>query len=165
MNIFNKIAEFFSNLFNSKKSLENHVKKFIHHLDNDLTDNFLELLFKLFSLVLLLDKKFRRNIENFDARYTFRSMDDKISASVIFAGGKMKIINKDINNTNVTVVFKDGRTLREFLFADNPDIFSFIIDNKLYYIGNLNYLLKFAYMANHLKLAFKLPKSPNQKCL
>ena len=68
----------------------------------------------------------------------------------------MKVIRSEISDTNVTIIVKDGKALWEFLMSDNPDVFAFVLDNKLTYEGNLNYLMKFGYMAKSLKLMFSL---------
>lgn len=132
------------------------LKKIIKCIETDLLDDFLEMLFKIIRLTLCLDRGYRRNIENFDARYAFRSEDGRIAASAIFKKNKMKVKKDAVEDTNVTVFFKDGKTLWEFLMADDPDVFSFVLENKLRYEGNLNYLLKFGYMSKRLKLMFGL---------
>ncbi|MDP2335889.1 MAG: hypothetical protein Q8N05_05485 [Bacteroidota bacterium] len=129
-------------------------KKFVKCLEEESLDFFLEILLNFMDLYLALNKKFRRNIENFNARYAFKSQDGRIDASVIFSGSKMKVINHVIDNTNVTVIFKDGKALKNFLFSDSPDIIGAILSSEVQYTGNLNYLAKFAYMAKNLKLQF-----------
>jgi hypothetical protein len=117
-------------------------------------ENFLELLLKAVRLVLCVNRKFRRNIKDFNARYAFRSKDGKIAASAIFKNNKMKVKKNAIEDTNVTVIFKDGKALWEFLMGKDPDVFVFILESKLTYEGNANYLMKFAYMAKHLMYMF-----------
>ena len=132
------------------------LKKIISCIETELLDDFLEMLFKVIRLTLCLDRDYRRNIEGFNARYAFRSEDGRIAASAIFKKNKMKVKKDAVADTNVTVFFKDGKTLWEFLMADDPDVFSFVLENKLRYEGNLNYLLKFGYMSKRLKLMFGL---------
>lgn len=130
------------------------IKKAIGNVESNVMDDFLELLLKMVRLALLVDPEFRRNIKNFSGRLTFRSQDQKIAASAIFAENKMEVSSKEVENSNVTVIFKDGKSLWEFLLSKNPDVFAFILENKLTYKGNLNYILKFGYMARHLALKF-----------
>lgn len=137
-------------------SLKRVVKKITRCIETDLMDDFLELLLRIIRLVLCVDPKFRRNIQGFNARYAFRSLDGKIAASAIFRDNKMTVKKKEIRDTNITVIFKNGRALWEFLMADDPDVFSFMLESKLEYIGNLNYIMKFAYMAKRMKLMFGL---------
>lgn len=129
-------------------------RKLVKCLEEESLDVFLEMLLNFMDLYFSLNKKFRRNIENFNARYAFKSLDGRIDASVIFADSKMKVLKHVIDNTNVTVTFRDGKALKNFLFSDSPDIIGAILNREVQYIGNLNYLAKFAYMANNLKLQF-----------
>jgi hypothetical protein len=135
-------------------SLKRAVKKMINRIETGALDDFLELLLNVIRLVLCVDRKYRRNIKDFNARYAFRSQDGKIAASAIFKNNKMKVKKEEIPDTNVTVLFKDGKALWEFLMAPDPDVFAFVLESKLSYEGNLNYLLKFGYMAKHLKVMF-----------
>ena len=130
------------------------IKKTVGNMESNVMDDFLELLLKMVRLALLIDPEFRRNIKHFSGRLTFRSQDQKIAASAIFADDKMEVSTKEAENSNVTVIFKDGKSLWEFLLSKNPDVFAFILENKLTYKGNLNYILKFGYMARHLALKF-----------
>ncbi len=129
-------------------------KEFLRCIEEETMDFFLTNLLRGMDLLFFLSKKFRRNIEGFNARYAFKSVDGKIDASVIFKDSNMKVKNYEIENTNVTVVFKDGKALKNFLFSDSPDIIGSILNGEVSYSGNLNYLAKFAYMANHLKYQF-----------
>jgi hypothetical protein len=132
------------------------IKNAINNIDSDLMDNFLGLLLGILSLVLALDGKYRENIRGFNARYAFRSKDNRIAASAVFENNKMKVKKYEIPDTNVTVIFKDGKALWEFLMSKNPDVFAFLLDSKLSYEGNINYVMKFAYMAKHLQHRFGL---------
>lgn len=117
-------------------------------------DLFLETLLRLMGFAFMLDKSYRRNIEGFEGRYVFTSRDHRIAASAIFEDNRMTVKNQAVEHPDITLVFKDGKALRHFLFSENPDIIAAILDNEISYTGNLNYLAKFAYMAKHLQLAF-----------
>ena len=132
------------------------IKQCIDSIESRLMDDFLELLLKILRLVLILDPKYRRNIEDFNARYTFRSEDGRIATSGIFNDNKMKVKKDEIPDTNVTVIFKNGKALWEFLMAADPDVFTFLLENKVMNKGNINYLLKFGYMSKRLKFMFGL---------
>jgi hypothetical protein len=133
--------------------------RFAACLESDALDAFLELLFRLMSLVLLVDHRFRRNIDNYEVSYLFRSKDDSIVSSIIFHDGRMKVRTGAIENPDITVTFKDNKALKEFLFSENPDLIGSITDNEISYVGNLNYLSKLAFMAKHLQLSFAPPRA------
>lgn len=144
-NVFNLIRKYFLERIIKK------IKKLLDSVETEVMDDLLELLLKAIKLFLRLDSDYHKNIVGFNARYTIRTERGGIAASAIFKNGKMKVKGKEISNTNVEVYFKDGKTMWDFLMAPNPDIFAFVLDNKLRYEGNLNYLMKFAYMAKRLK--------------
>jgi len=139
-----------------KWSLNRLIKKEIQRREAGIMDKILETLLKAMSLFFAIDKNYRKNIENFNARYCFVSKDGQIAASAIFQNGKMKVVDGEIENTNIKVVFKDGAALRMFLFEKDPDIIGMILDNMVVPFGNLNYLYKFGYMAKNLQLKFGL---------
>jgi hypothetical protein len=134
--------------------LDRALKKMIMSIETQLLDDFLETLLKVVRLALILDHHYRRNIQGFNARYAFQDEDGQIAASAIFADGKMKVKKSIIEDTNVTITFKNGKALWEFLMSKNPDVFSFVLENKIRYEGNINYMLKFGYMAKHLQVMF-----------
>ena len=135
-------------------NLNRNIKKMTKYLESEALDLFLETILKIMKIFFLLDKGYRKNITNFDARYAFKSKNGGITASVIFKNSKMTVKKSVIENTNVIVIFKDGKALKELLFSENPDIIGAILDNSVSYNGNLNYLAKFAFMAKHLQLRF-----------
>ncbi len=146
------LTTFFPNFF-----LKREIKKYFKSIESGLLDSFLEIILNIMRLIFCVNKKFREdNLSEFNGRYAFKSKDGRIAASAIFANNKMIVKRDEIDNTNVTVIFKDSKTLKGFLFNQNPDIIGSILDNEISYTGNLNYLAKFAYMAKHLQLMFSL---------
>ncbi len=137
-----------------KYILKRHIKKIIKCIESESMDIFLEMLLKIMSIVFFMDKDYRKNIENFKAKYVFKTKDNKIAASVIFKNDKMIVKEEAIKESNVTIIFKDGKALKEFLFTESPDIIASILDNEISYTGNINYLAKFAFMAKNLQLKF-----------
>ncbi|MFC2155041.1 hypothetical protein ACFLRB_00935 [Acidobacteriota bacterium] len=124
-------------------------------------DDFLELLLDLMRLVFSTNfKHYRENIKDFKATYNFVSEDGRIAAAAVFTDNRMKMkkekVPDDDPNLKVTVTFKDGHALWRFLMTGTPDIFKAVLDRDISYEGNLNYLLKFAYMSRHLKTIFGL---------
>ena len=135
---------------------EKRANKLVEQIKSGPLDIFLETLLLLMSWIFYLDKDFKRNIEGFDARYAFKSEDETIAASAIFKNNKMKIKNYAIDSSNVTIIFKDSQALKDFLFSEDPDIIGAILNNSIRTVGNLNYLLKFGYMAKHLQRKFSI---------
>jgi len=126
--------------------------KYLEAIKSEGAEEFLELLLKAMGLVFLIDKDFRRNIENFNGRYLFCSKDRSITVAAIFEDGKLKVCEEAIENTNMTVTFKNAKALMGFLLSPKPDILGSMLRQDVAVDGNLNYLYKFAFMAKRLQL-------------
>jgi len=107
----------------------------------------------LMRLAFKLDEDFRRNITGFEGVYQFRSPDNSIARAVIFDGKGMVIRKAVVPGANVELIFKDERALLNYLLGPERDIPKMLFDNEVVLKGNLNYMMKFGYMANHLQLA------------
>lgn len=137
--------------------LKKELKKYSELAKAGALDLFLETVLNIMKMAFLLQKDFREeNIKDFNGRYSFKSKDGTIAVSVIFENSKMTVKRYAIDNTDITVIFKDSNALKNFLFSENPDIIGSILNNDISPVGNLNYLFKFAYMAKHLQLMFSL---------
>jgi hypothetical protein len=133
--------------------IEELLKRWLKSMESEFAEEFLELLLKLMSLMLLINyKDFRRNIEGFNARYLFKSKDNEITVSAVFRDNKMDVSERPIDNTNIIVNFKDGKALMNYILSPKPDILGSILRQDVTFDGNLNYLSKFAYMAKRLQL-------------
>lgn len=150
--------DFFRNirLFFSRRTLQKCVKKIIQDTENKLWDDFLETLLRLMSLSFIIDPSFARDIKDFDAGYVFKSKDGKIQMGVRFIDGTMRVSDKAISSPNITIEFADQSVLRDMMFSGDADILNYMLENKISYQGNLNYILKFGYLAKHLQLQFTL---------
>jgi len=135
-----------------KMALEKMGEQFLKSIKDQTAEKFLETLLLFMKFKFMLDPSYKRNIENFRGRYQFKSKDDQIAVFVEFKNGEMHI-KKELNeDVNVTVIFKDGRSLVNFLLSEKKDILQGLLHNEIRVIGNLNYIYKFAFMANHLQL-------------
>lgn len=129
------------------------MKKWLSSMESELAEEFLENLLKLMGLVFLINLKgYRRNIEGFRGKYLFRSRDDKITVSAVFENSRMEVSEKKIDDPDVTISFKNGRALMNYLLSPKPDILGSILRQDVSPEGNFNYLYKFAYMAKRLQL-------------
>ncbi len=135
-----------------KLALEKAGEKFLNALEDEAAETFLEMLLLFMRLKFMFDPSYRKNIENFKGRYQFKSRDNKITVLVEFDNGKMDIKETLSEDVDVTVIFKDGRSLMNFLLSQNRDVLRGLLNNEITVNGNLNYIYKFAFMANHLQL-------------
>ena len=115
-------------------------------------EDFLQTLLNLMKIVFLLNPDYRRNIENFKGRYQFLSKDERLKVGVVFGGDRMAVRDEKIERPDITIAFRDGRTLLDFLFAPRQDILGAMLRHDVETTGNLNYLYKFGYMAKQLQL-------------
>ena len=115
-------------------------------------EDFLETLLNLMRIIFMINHDYRRNIENFKGRYQFLSKDEQLKVGVIFDGGRMTVLDEKIERPDITIAFRDGRTLLDFIFSPHQDILGAMLRHDVETSGNLNYLYKFGHMAKQLQL-------------
>ena len=126
--------------------------QFLDCVGSEFAEEFLKLLLKLMALFFLLNRNFRRNIQDFNGRYLFRSRDNRIAVAAVFKDKRLKVYEKEIDNTDVTITFRDSKAIMNYLLSPKPDILGSLLRQDVVINGNLNYVYKFAYMAKHLQL-------------
>lgn len=118
----------------------------------EMAEEFLETLLKLMQIVFVINHDFRLNIKDFDGRYQFCS-EDGLKVAVVFHRGRMEV--KDdvmLDDPHVTITFRDGKTLMNFIISPRQDILGSMLRHDVRTDGNLNYLYKFGFMAKQLQL-------------
>lgn len=128
------------------------LKDIFESFDSEITEEFLELLLNAMRISYFFNRDFRKNIEGFGGRYLFKSRDGKITVAAVFEDGRMKVMEKEIGDTDITISFRSAKALRDFIFSPKPDILGSILRQDVVVDGNFNYMYKFAYMAKHLQL-------------
>ncbi|MGA1874139.1 MAG: hypothetical protein ACMUIA_00865 [bacterium] len=126
--------------------------KFLQCLQSEFAEGFLQLLLNLMSLAFFINGEYRKNIRDFEATYLFRSKDAATTAAAVFGKGRMKVLNRMVDSTSITVIFRDNQALMKYLLSPKPDILGSLLNQEITFDGNLNYLYKFAYMAKRLQL-------------
>ncbi|MBE9569609.1 MAG: hypothetical protein IMF11_03220 [Proteobacteria bacterium] len=125
-------------------------KSLTRELYGMVTDKFLERLLKSMDLAFCLCESYRENIKDFEGRYVFRTADNLVAATATFKDGDMKVHEKEIDDWDVRVTFKDAAALRAFILSRDQDILDSILANDVETDGNLNYVCKFAFMVRDL---------------
>ncbi len=131
------------------------LEKFEEVLAAEAAEDVLKGLFTIMKLNFEFSLEFRKNIENFTGKYQFRSKDGDFGVVVEFADGAMHVHGALDDDVNATVIFKDGKSLLNFLLSKDKDILRGLLDNEIRALGNLNYIYKLAFMATHMELEFK----------
>lgn len=126
------------------------AKDLIDELRGEATDKFLELLLAGMDLAFMFSGSYRRQIEDFEARYVFATDDGRVEATADFADGDMKVHDDAREPCTVRVNFTNAAALRDFLFSKDQDILQSILKNEVSVEGNLNYVHKFGFMARDL---------------
>lgn len=120
----------------------------------NVTDKFAEMLLRGMDLFIFLtpDKDFRKNLKNFNGRYCFKGADkaENIRFSATFHNGDMQVHKEAINDWDVMVTFRNGKAFRDYIFSEKQDIFNSISENAVEVDGNLNYIFKFGFIAQHV---------------
>ncbi|MGO9566333.1 MAG: hypothetical protein ACLP5H_02210 [Desulfomonilaceae bacterium] len=104
-----------------------------------------------FPAALLGLKGYHANIDGFNAVYAFATENNDVQAAAIFEDGKMRVKTSAPDKWDVMVVFKDVHALWKSIFSGGQDIIDSVLANDVQVYGNLNYLLKFGFMARDLK--------------
>jgi hypothetical protein len=132
-------------------------RQFLKCLESEIAEEFLKLLLKVMSLTFRVNPEYRRNIDGFTGRYQFRSADNSVTVAALFTGKGLKVKEELITDPDVSVIFKDGKSLmnylRSYLLGRGGDVLKLVLNNELVLKGNVNYVYKFFYIANHLQLA------------
>ncbi len=135
--------------------LETWGQKFLQALEDEAADVFLKALCFLLKIKCALDRDFRKNIDEFYGQYQFISKNGHLNVVLELDHGKVHFREGTAANPNVTVFFKDGASLTRFFISRKKDILQAMLRNELEAKGNLNYIFKLGFMANHLDLEFK----------
>lgn len=125
--------------------------------DSELAEEFLQSLLTLMQIVFVVNHEYRRNIDTFNGRYQFCSEDGEVTIGAIFSNSRMKVVEGVIDNPHITVTFRDGRTLLNFIISPRQDILGSMLKHDVRTEGNLNYLYKFGFMAKQLQLMMPKP--------
>lgn len=125
--------------------------------NSELAEEFLQTLLTLMQIVFIVNLDYRRNIHKFNGRYQFCSKDGEVTIGAVFSNNRMKVVEGIIDNPHITITFRDGRTLMDFIISPRQDILNSLLKHDVRTEGNLNYLYKFGFMAKQLQLMMPQP--------
>lgn len=96
-------------------------------------------------------KGFDSHLKDFSGGYVFGTKKKgAVQASVVFKNNKMEVLDDEIPDWDVKILFKDEPSFWKFILSGGNDILDSILENDVEVYGNLNYLYKFGYMAKDL---------------
>ena len=144
-------------MFFSRIAQENMWNDVQNSLTAEFVEEFLQALLTLMRIMFVINHDYRENIKNFEGRYQFCSADGEVTMAAIFSHGRMEVLEKMIDHPHITITFRDGRTLLDFMISPRQDILGSMLRHDVRTEGNLNYLNKFGYMAKKLQLMMTPP--------
>jgi hypothetical protein len=121
-------------------------------IETEAAEEFLELLLNAMRFMFTVSHSYRQNIKKFQGRYQFKSKDGGLTVAAIFNNGRMTVKEKEIDHPDVTITFRDGKTLFQFLFDPKKDILGSMLRQDIQTEGNLNYIYRFGFLAKRLQL-------------
>ena len=138
--------------FITQDKLKDTWNRFQQTIETEAAEEFLELLLNAMKIMFVINHDYRQNIRKFEGRYQFKSKDGGLTIAAIFKNGRMEVREALIENPDITVTFRDGRTLFNFLLAPKQDILGSMLRQDVQTDGNLNYLYRFGFLAKRLQL-------------
>jgi hypothetical protein len=78
-----------------------------------------------------------------------------VYVSASFAKNRLKVGKVPIEKPDVTVTFRDQKTLLRFLFSPKIDILKPLLNQEVTIDGNLNYIYKLGYMGTYIQRRLK----------
>jgi hypothetical protein len=132
-------------------------EKFQNSFTSEVAEEFLQTLLTLMQIVFAVNYDYRGNIKNFEGRYQFCSKDGEVTIAAVFHNNRMDVMEKKIDKADITITFRDGKTLLNFIISPRQDILGSMLRHDVVTEGNLNYLYKFGYMAKQLQLMMPQP--------
>ena len=140
-------------------------KNFLKLLEDEVAEEFLQVLIKLLRYSAYLDSYLRKSMKNFNGLIQFRSKDNEIRVVAEFKKGRLK--DKELKPNEqlkkiptAEVVFKNAEAVRNFLLpkggiAGRRDVLRSLLRNEVKLEGNYNYIYRFGFLATHLQLQLK----------
>ncbi|MDJ0785070.1 MAG: hypothetical protein QNJ22_24090 [Desulfosarcinaceae bacterium] len=138
--------------FISLDGLKTTWSRFQRSIETEAAEEFLELLLNAMRFMFTVSHRYRENIKDFQGRYQFKSKDGGLTMAATFNKGRMTVKEKVIDNPDVTIIFRDGKTLFNFLFSPRQDILGAMLRQDIQTEGNLNYIYRFGFLAKRLQL-------------
>lgn len=142
-------TRFEQELADARKVLE---ERLLNTIAGRVTENVMDLVLGMMSILFLLDREYRKNILNFEATYVFTDQKGSFYTAAVFHNGSLKVGNRKVNDPTFTLRFRDNEALIKMFFSGAPDILNATLNQEVDFQGNINYINKFAYMALHLLL-------------
>lgn len=127
-------------------------------IEADIAEEFFKALLNLMKFSFILDREFRDYIKDFSGIMEFRSRNKEVRVLAIFKNSKLDVKELEPEELgeqpNAIVNFADHISLMNFLLprGGKRDILRSLLNNEVVLRGNLNYIYRFSFLANHLQI-------------
>ncbi|MHA1491477.1 MAG: pyruvate formate lyase family protein [Promethearchaeota archaeon] len=104
--------------------------------------------------IVFTRKRFLKEIYNektgfiFNAKYQFSTRDGEFNLNLIFENGNITVAEGKIDNPNITIYYKDKKTLAETWDKSADETLEYLLTNEMSFDGNMAYLTKFSYITS-----------------
>ncbi len=112
----------------------------------------LEALLKGLALLIDFHPVLKDEIRTLRAGYRLTTRDRRMNVAARFSSGVLTASRADPEPVNVTLIFKDTPTLVRLFASPKPDLLGAMLKQQVAFEGNLNYLLKLAYLLRRVTL-------------
>lgn len=121
------------------------------HLREEAADSLLEYALRALTVIIEKNPRLRANATDIDAVYHFSIERARRDISLHLDRRGARVRRGAPENPDVSIGFRDTASVVSFLLAPKPDILRSLLNQDIAVDGNVNYLFKFAYLANKLK--------------
>jgi len=130
-------------------------------LESEMAEGLLRWLVRGMGWISNIDDQFSKDINGFAGRYQFMTADKSVQVAVLFNRKERRVIEGSINDADVTAVFFERKDLIDYLVSvlreyhrkgEPPDAMKLILRHRVKIEGNVSYMMRFLYMANHVQL-------------
>lgn len=112
-------------------------------------------LLKGLGLLLTTHPQLRADAGSLDAVYRIATRDQRLSVYARFNKGTLTVERAVPDRVHVTLFFSDVAAMVQLFATDNPDLLGAMLRQQVAFDGNLNYLLKLAYLLKRIMRAVK----------
>lgn len=107
----------------------------------------------LFTCFRLLDSRFRRAVESFEAVYSFQTPSS--SRALVFDNGRINTRRRVVGPPDFEIRLLDPRGALRSILRNPNDLITLVVENKINQRGNLFFLYKFGYLVGLCEARFK----------
>jgi hypothetical protein len=115
----------------------------------------LETALKGIGLLCIFHSGLKEEVQTLRAVYLFATTDRRMTVTAEFSNGLLKVGRGAAGPINVALIFHDIPAMMRLFATPQPNLLHAILSQQISFEGNLNYLLKLAYLLRRISLIAK----------